>query len=103
MLGQKYYGVVQKHPDLKASVHVPQHEDVDISRISEVKFVKAKDKDATFMIYATIDGQQQQPVEITRAQYERAICVVDRELYKTHLAAQVFGDKLKVKEGEDIE
>lgn len=103
LLGQKYYGVVQKHPDLKASVHVPQHEDVDISRISEVKFVKAKDKDATFMIYATIDGQQQQPVEITRAQYERAICVVDRELYKTHLAAQVFGDKLKVKEGEEID
>jgi|GEM_PF-209583 len=103
LLGQKYYGVVQKHPDLKASVLVPQHEEVDLSRISEVKIFRAKDKDATFRIYATVDGVKQEPVEITRAQFERAFLAVDRELYKTHLAAAIFGEKLKIQDGEKIE
>lgn len=101
-LGQKYYDIVQKHPDLKASVLVPKHEDVDVSRITEVSIFKSKYKQNTFMLSATIDGEKQKAIELSGTQAQRMFLVVNRELYKTHLAAEVFGEKLKVTETTEV-
>ena len=90
-LGQKYYGLVARHPDLKTDVLMPKvSADLDLSRISKVNITKDRYKPESTIIFATIDGQQQKPIELSQIEAQRYWLVDDKNLYKLLVAAQKF-------------
>ena len=100
-LGQKYYGLVLRHPDLKRNVLMPEiAEGIDLSRITKVNITKDKYKENTTVIFATIDGQPQKPVELTNVQAQRFWLVPDQDMYKLAMAAQIWQEKLNVSQGQ---
>ena len=100
-LGQKYYAFVQNHPEFKANVLMPDvAEDLDISRITKVNIVKDKNKEKSYFMFATIDGESQKPREVSGVQAQRMWLVDDRDMYKVRLAALLFEDKLGLSEGQ---
>ena len=101
-MGQKYYNITQKHPDLKANVLMPQvHEEVDLSRISKVSITKDKKKEGSFVMFATIDGERQKPVELSGVQAKRMWLVDDKDMYKLRLATVLFAEKLGIQEDQN--
>ena len=100
-LGQKYYGLVLRHPDLKCNVLMPDiDEGIDLSRITKVNITKDKYKENTTVIFATIDGEAQKPVELTNVQAQRFWLVNDQDMYKLAVAAQIWQEKLSVGQGQ---
>lgn len=100
-LGQKYYGLVLRHPDLKCNELMPDIIDgIDLSRITKVNITKDKYKPNTTIIFATIDGEKQKPVELNSVQAQRFWLVNDQDMYKLSLAAQIWQDKLSVVNGQ---
>lgn len=93
-LGKKYYAYVYRHPEHKISTLMPGTRDVDLSRISKVNITKDRFKADTTILFATIDGEQQKPVELTKLQAQHFWLADDREAYKIALAAQLFQAKL---------
>ena len=100
-LGQKYYAMAQRHPDVKVDVLMPKVDDVDLSRISKVSIAKDRYKEGTTILFATIDGERQKPVELSKIQAQRFWLVDDREAYKVALAAQLFHARLSQSVEED--
>ena len=100
-LGQKYYAMAQRHPDVKVDVIMPKVGDVDLSRISNVNIAKDRYKEGASILFATIDGERQKPVELTKLQAQRFWLADDREAYKVALAAQLFCARLSQKVEED--
>ena len=100
-LGQKYYGLVSRHPDLKTDVLMPKvSADLDLSRISKVNITKDRYKPESTIIFATIDGQQQKPIELSQIEAQRYWLVDDKNLYKLLVAAQKFEEQLHVDNGQ---
>lgn len=100
-LGQKYYGLVARHPDLKTDVLMPKvSADLDLSRISKVNITKDRYKPESTIIFATIDGQQQKPIELSQIEAQRYWLVDDKNLYKLLVAAQKFEEQLHVNNGQ---
>ena len=100
-LGQKYYGLVSRHPDLKTDVLMPKvSSDIDLSRISKVNITKDRYKPESTIIFATIDGQQQKPIELNQIEAQRYWLVDDKNLYKLLLAAQHFEEQLNNTNGQ---
>ena len=100
-LGQKYYGLVSRHPDLKTDVLMPKvSSDLDLSRISKVNITKDRYKPESTIIFATIDGQQQKPIELSQIEAQRYWLVDDKNLYKLLVAAQKFEEQLHVDNGQ---
>lgn len=100
-LGQKYYSLVLRHPDLKRNVLMPDiSEDIDLSRITKVNITKDKYKENTTIIFATIDGESQKPVELSKLQAQRFWLVDDQDMYKLAIAAQIWQEKLNVNQGQ---
>ena len=100
-LGQKYYGLVARHPDLKTDVLMPKvSADLDLSRISKVNITKDRYKPESTIIFATIDGQQQKPIELSQIEAQRYWLVDDKNLYKLLVAAQKFEEQLHVDNGQ---
>ena len=100
-LGQKYYAFVQRHPEFKANVLMPDiNADLDISRITKVNIVKDKNKEKSYIMFATIDGESQKPREVSGVQAQRMWLVDDKDMYKLRLAAILFEDKLGLSEGQ---
>ena len=100
-LGQKYYGLVSRHPDLKVDILMPKvSSDIDLNRISKVNITKDKYKPDTTIIFATIDGQQQKPIELNKIEAQRYWLVDDKNLYKMLVAAQKFEEKLSLDNGQ---
>ena len=97
-LGRKYYAMVQRMPDLKTDALMPRTGEVDLSRISKVNITKDRFKENTTILFATIDGVQQKPVELTKLQTEHFWLSDDKNQFKTALAAQLFHEKLCPKE-----
>lgn len=93
-LGVKYYAYVHHHPEYKTNVLMPDVGDADVSRISKVNIMKDRFKADTTILFATIDGERQKPVELTKLQAQHFWLADDREAYKTALAAQLFHAKL---------
>lgn len=102
LLGQKYYGLLQQHPDLEVQVLMPDTKGLDLSRISKVNITKDRYKENSTILFATIDGVQQKPVELSQLQTRRFWMVDDKDAYKTALAANLFREKLSLSE-EQIE
>ena len=100
-LGQKYYATAQRHPDVKVDVLMPKVGDVDLSRISKVSIAKDRYKEGATILFATIDGERQKPVELSKIQAQRFWLVDDREAYKVALAAQLFHARLSQAVEED--
>lgn len=100
-LGQKYYGLVLRHPDLKQNVLMPTiADDVDMSTITKVNIFKDRYKENTTVILATINGEQQKPVELSKLQAQRFWLVDDKDMYKLALAAQIWQEKVSVAQGQ---
>ena len=100
-LGQKYYGLVARHPDLKTDVLMPKvSADLDLSRISKVNITKDRYKPESTIIFATIDGRQQKPIELSQIEAQRYWLVDDKNLYKLLVAAQKFEEQLHVDNGQ---
>ena len=100
-LGQKYYSLVLRHPDLKRNVLMPDiAEGIDLSRITKVNITKDKYKENTTVIFATIDGESQKPVELNKLQAQRFWLVDDQDMYKLAIAAQIWQEKLNVDQGQ---
>ena len=100
-LGQKYYSLVLRHPDLKRNVLMPDiAEGIDLSRITKVNITKDKYKENTTVIFATIDGESQKPVELNKLQAQRFWLVDDQDMYKLAIAAQIWQEKLNVGQGQ---
>ena len=97
-LGRKYYALVQRMPDLKTDALMPRTGEVDLSRISKVNITKDRFKENATILFATIDGVQQKPVELTKLQTEHFWLSDDKNQFKTALAAQLFHEKLCPKE-----
>ena len=94
-LGQKYYQMVVNHPESKADVLMPKvPEGADLSRISKVNITKDRYHDGATIMFATIDGERQKPVELSKSQIQRFWLSDDREAFKVALAAQFFQNKL---------
>ena len=100
-LGQKYYAFVQNHPEFKANVLMPDvNADLDLSRITKVNIVKDKNKEKSYIMFATIDGESQKPREVSGVQAQRMWLVDDKDMYKVRLAALLFEEKLGITEGQ---
>ena len=100
-LGQKYYGLVSRHPDLKTDVLMPKvTAGLDLSRISKVNITKDRYKPESTIMFATIDGKQQKPFELSKIEAQRYWLVDDKNKYKLLLAAQHFEEKLNVDSGQ---
>ena len=97
-LGQKYYGLLQQHPDLEVQVLMPDTKGLDLSRISKVNITKDRYKENSTILFATIDGVQQKPVELSQLQTRRFWMVDDKDAYKMALAANLFREKLSLGE-----
>ena len=94
-LGRKYYQMVVNHPESKADVLMPKvPEGADLSRISKVNITKDRYHDGATIMFATIDGERQKPVELSKSQIQRFWLAEDREAFKVALAAQFFQNKL---------
>jgi hypothetical protein len=100
-LGQKYYAMALRHPDVKVDVIMPKVGDVDLSRISNVNIARDRYKEGASILFATIDGERQKPVELTKLQAQRFWLADDREAYKVALAAQLFCARLSQTVEED--
>ena len=98
LLGQKYYGLLQQHPDLEVQVLMPDTKGLDLSRISKVNITKDRYKENSTILFATIDGVQQKPVELNQLQVRRFWMADDKDAYKTALAANLFREKLSLSE-----
>ena len=100
-LGQKYYSLVLRHPDLKEHVMMPEiGKDVDISRISKINITKDRLNPNTTIIFATIDGEAQKPVQLSKLQAQRFWLVDDKDMYKIALAAQIWQEKVSNGQGQ---
>ena len=93
-LGQKYYALLQQHPDLEVHVLMPDTKGLDLSRVSKVNITKDRYKENSTILFATIDGVQQKPVELNQLQVRRFWMVDDKDAYKTALAANIFRERL---------
>ena len=51
-------------------------------------------------MFATIDGERQKPVELSKSQIQRFWLSEDREAFKVALAAQLFQKKLCVNQSQ---
>jgi hypothetical protein len=80
---------------------MPKVGDVDLSRISKVSIAKDRYKEGATILFATIDGERQKPVELSKIQAQRFWLVDDREAYKVALAAQLFHARLSQAVEED--
>lgn len=101
-LGQKYLAIVNQHPELKATFMMPAISDEQLlSRITRVDITQNKNKENSIVMWATIDGKTQPPIELTREQYQRFFLVSNQEAYKLALASQLFYDKLNVNVGSE--
>ena len=98
-LGQKYYDLVKKYPNLKREILVPNTEGIDLSRITSVNITKDRAKDNTTIILVAIDGEQQAPVQLSKGQAQHLWLADDIDKYKVSLAAQLFKDKLGIDQG----
>lgn len=98
-LGQKYYDLVKKYPNLKRDILVPDTEGIDLSRITSVNITKDRAKDNTTIILVAIDGEQQAPVQLSKGQAQHLWLADDIDKYKVSLAAQLFKDKLGIDQG----
>ena len=100
-IAQKYCTLVQRHPELKVNVLMPEiDKDVDVSRISKVVITKDKYKKGSTIIFATINDEPQKPVELTNLQARRYWLVEDRTLYGQALACNIWKDQLLVDKGQ---
>ena len=100
-IGQKYYGLVLRHPDLKTDALMPKaNSDIDLSRITKVCVTKDRYSEDGRIIFATIDGKRQGPVQVSKAQAERMWVVEDPDLYRRLLAAVKFEEKLTLGSGQ---
>ena len=98
-IGQKYYAFVQKYPEMEAGILAPEiPENIDMSRITKVNITKDKKYDNQFVMFAEIDGHLEH-TKLSQPQGERLFLVDDQTLYKQHLAAVLFGEKLGIAEG----
>lgn len=95
-LGQKYYALVNAHPDLKANIIMPEVVDEEVkARITRVNIFKSKNKENTIMLLVAIDGKTLPPKELNKQQYQRLFLASDMKAYKIGLAAQLFSNELK--------
>ena len=100
-LAQKYYQMVVNHPESKADVLMPKvPEGADLSRISKVNITKDRYHEGATIMFATIDGERQKPVELSKSQIQRFWLSEDREAFKVALAAQLFQNKLCVNQSQ---
>ena len=99
-LGQKYYGLVSRHPDLKIDKLPKVSSDIDLSRISKVNITKDKYDPEKTIIFATIDGERQKPIKLSETEAQRYWLFDDKNLHKLLLAALHFEEKLNVDKGQ---
>lgn len=99
-LGKKYLALATEHPEMQVSL-VPKVGNLDIARISSVSIAKDKFNDGKYIMFATIDGAKQKPVQISAEDYQRLWLVDDQKGYKLALASQLFGQKLGIDTSED--
>lgn len=92
-LAHKYYALAETRPDLKVDLFSCGVHEADLDRIQRVSVFKTK-KDG-IQCAATINGQKQQPRNITPQQWQRMWLAEDRDEYKRHLAASLFADVLR--------
>jgi len=101
---KKYYQMVVNHPESKADVLMPKvPEGADLSRISKVNITKDRYHEGATIMFATIDGERQKPVELSKSQIQRFWLSEDREAFKVALAAQLFQNKLCVNQSQQTE
>ena len=93
-LGRKYYSLVQRHPDLKVNVLMPEVGDADVSHISRVDICKDKYDSNKAKVFVYIDNIPQQEAEIDKRVAQRLWLVDDKEMFKLSLTAQLFNEKL---------
>ena len=93
-LGQKYYDLVQKRPDLKSDLLFPKvDESINLSRLSHVSISKKKDNGAIELV-VTIDGDRQEKREIDSKYWQRFWLVDDKTGFKMAVAAKIFETEL---------
>ena len=84
---------------MEAGILAPEiPENIDMSRITKVNITKDKKYDNQFVMFAEIDGHLEH-TKLSQPQGERLFLVDDQTLYKQHLAAVLFGEKLGIAEG----
>lgn len=104
-LGNKYYELAQKHPELVVTDSLmPKECDEEMRKhITSVSISKSRDNDKSIVMWVSIDGKKLPPVPITNNEYQRLFLVQDSDTYKTSLAAKYCEEKLKQASGEAIE
>lgn len=98
-LAHKYYALAEIKPDLKIDLFSSEAHEIDLNRIQRVSVFKTKQDG--IQCAATIDGRKMQPRSITPQQWQRMWVAEDRNDYKRHLAATLFGDILR--KGQSLE
>ncbi len=92
-IAQKYYNLGEMNPGLKVDLFYQQQAPEEaLKRLDRVQIFRTRDD--KILMAATIDGQRQQPREITREQWQRLWVAQSVPDYKNALAVQVFKDKL---------
>lgn len=96
-LAQKYYSVVQKHPEIKVDLIMPKVPAVDMSKIERPTITKDRDDPNKKYVMATIDGKlMKEP--ISKDQWNKMWLADDMAEYKKAVAAVTFAPFLKVEE-----
>ena len=94
-LGKKYFALATEHPELQVSL-MPKAGSLDESRISGVGIFRDKFHEGQYIMFASIDGVKQKPVQLSADDYQRMWLVDDMKAYKSALASQIFSQKMEV-------
>lgn len=93
-LGQKYYELVQKKPELKTDILVPKVDNIDTSRISHVSINKDKERNGVIELVVTIDKDHEEKRDIDPKYWQRFWLVDDKTGFKMAVAAKVLENEL---------
>ena len=93
-LGQKYYELVQKKPELRADILVPKVDNIDTSRISHVSINKNKERNGVVELVVTIDNNREEKRDIDPKYWQRFWLVDDKTGFKMAVAAKFIENEL---------
>lgn len=104
-MGQKYYALVQQHPQLKQDFMMPKVENVDLSRITSASMYKSKLHEDKACVTCVYDDNNRLTKEIDRdsKEWQRLWLVDDQKGYKVAVAAKLFETELNKGQEKGVE
>lgn len=88
-IAAKYYAEILADPSKETNIFKPEATPEDMQKIESSNIFKSKDEDGKIVLTATINGERQEPIQLTEEQYKLYWLAPDKKEYKTMLAAKL--------------